>query len=363
MKITAIESILLTVPYRTRGQMNVIAGRPSPGLNMLLVRVETDAGLVGWGEAFGHAVAPGTKAVIDTMIAPLFIGRDPAAIGELMADAHRKLHIFGRNGPVIYGLSGVDIALWDIAAKAAGLPLYRLLGGGPRADVPAYSSLLRCANPDAVAASCGRALEQGFGHVKLHEVTLPAIAAARDAVGPGVGLMVDTNCPWSVPEALAMVEALRPLDLYWLEEPVWPPEDYEGLARVRAAGAITSAGENVTGLHAFRQLLEAGAVDILQPSVSKVGGITEMRKIAALAEAFGVRTVPHCGYLGPGFLATLHLVAAAGGNEFIERLNIDLDDSPFAGLTEVRQGRVAVPQGPGLGADPDPAAVARHRVN
>jgi L-alanine-DL-glutamate epimerase-like enolase superfamily enzyme len=221
---------------------------------------------------------------------------------------------------------------------------------------------LRCAGPDAVGESCARAIGQGYTHIKLHENTLPCIRAARDAVGPEIAIMVDANCPWSVDDAIAMVGALLPLDLYWLEEPVWPPEDFAGLARVRAAGAVTAAGENLAGLQAFRQLFEAGAVDIVQPSVSKMGGVTAMRAIIDLADAFGVRVVPHCGYLGPGYLATLHVLASLSDEQFIERLGLDLEESPFAAWTDVHGGRAAVPQGPGLGCDPDMAVVNRYRM-
>jgi L-alanine-DL-glutamate epimerase-like enolase superfamily enzyme len=331
MRITAVDSFLLTIPYRTSGRLHFIAGRPSPGLAMLLVRVRTDEGLEGWGEAFGHAVSPATKVAIDTLIAPLFRDRDPSDIDARMEEAQRKLR----------------------------LPLYRLLGGDERREVRAYSSLLRCAGPDAVAEACAAAVEQGYRHVKLHEITVPAVRAAREAVGADVALMVDTNCPWRVDEALRMVDTLRPFDLAWLEEPVWPPEDYEGLAKVRAAGAVTAAGENVAGLPSFERLMRAGAVDVLQPSVAKVGGIGAMRRITAMAQALGVAVVPHCGYLGPGFLATLHLVAAAAGEVLLERLNVEVEADPLAGRTSVRDGRVEVPQSPGLGADPDPALVAR----
>ncbi len=232
MKITAVESILLTVPYRTSGGLQSIAGRPSAGLNMLLLRLDTDQGVTGWGEAFGHGVCPATKTAFDTLVAPMLIGRDPSGIDALMHDLQQTLHLFGRSGAVMYALSGVDIALWDIAGKVAGEPLYRLLGGTDRA-LPAYASLLRCSGPDTVASSCVRALDQGYRQIKLHEITVPAVQAAREAVGADVALMLDTNCPWSVDEALAMVAALRPFDLHWLEEPVWPPEDRAHLRQPR----------------------------------------------------------------------------------------------------------------------------------
>jgi D-galactarolactone cycloisomerase len=360
MKITAVESILLTIPYRTSG-LQSIAGRPAAGLNILLLRLETDAGVTGWGEGFGHGVCPATKTAFDTLVGPMLIGRDPSGIDALMHDLQQTLHLFGRSGAVMYALSGVDIALWDIAGKVAGLPLYKLFGGEARA-LPAYASLLRCSGPDAVAESCARALGQGYRQIKLHEITLPAVKAARDAVGPDVTLMLDTNCPWSVGEALRMVEALRGFDLHWLEEPVWPPEDHAGLATVRAAGAVTAAGENAAGLLDFRRLFELGALDVAQPSVTKIGGISEMRRIIALAQEFGVRVVPHCPYFGPGFIASLHL-AAALPDATVERLAVDLEASPFGDWIDVKDGRLRVPQGPGLGCDPDPALVARYRTH
>jgi L-alanine-DL-glutamate epimerase-like enolase superfamily enzyme len=363
MKITAVETSFLTLPYHTSGGLQFIAGRPAAGLNMVLVRLETDAGIVGWGEAFGHAVAAGTKTALDTLLAPMLIGRDPADIGALMLDLSRKVHLLGRSGPVMYGLSGIDIALWDIAGKVAGLPIYKLLGGKDRRDLPAYSSLLRCTGPDAVARACRGAVESGFRHIKLHEITEPAVKAARDAVGPDVELMLDTNCPWTIDEAIAMTKTLAPYRLYWLEEPIWPPEDYEGLARVRAAGAITSCGENAGSVLDFRRMFELKAVAIAQPSVTKIGGISEMQRIIALGRNYGVPVVPHCGYLGAGFLATLHITAAMPDDVLVERLNVDLAENPYKPWNEIARGRASIPQAPGLGCDPDPDIVARYRTH
>lgn len=363
MKITAIDSFLLTIPYRTDGGFHYIAGRPSAGLTMLLVRVRTDEGLEGWGEAFGHAVAAGTKTVLDSLVAPFFIGRDPADIVPLMREAQRKLHIFGRTGSVIYALSGVDIALWDIAGKVANLPLHRLLGGGNRTSLEAYASLLRCSGTDAVAQSCSQAVAKGYKHIKLHEIDIPSVKAARAAVGDDIELMLDTNCPWSVGEAVSMAGRLKPYNLAWIEEPVWPPEDHAGLAHVRNTGAIIAAGENVASLHEFRALYQAGAIDIAQPSVSKIGGITEMGRIFALSDAFGIRVVPHCGYLGAGFLATLHLTAARPGNELVERLHIEVEANPFGDWADVNGGIVKMPDGPGLGCDPHMSLIERYKVH
>jgi D-galactarolactone cycloisomerase len=356
MKITAVESILLTIPYLTGSGLRMIAGRPAAGLNMLLVRLETDAGVTGWGEAFGHAVAPATRTVLDTVVGPMLLGRDARDISGLMGDLQRKLHLLGRNGPVIYALSGVDIALWDIAGKVAGVPLYQLLGSARRETLPAYASLLRCGSPAEVTESCRGALAQGF-----RQITVPAVQAARDAVGPEVALMLDTNCPWSRDEALAMIAALRPFDLHWLEEPLWPPEDYAGLAQLRATGMPIAAGENAS-LSDFRPAFELGALDVVQPSVTKVGGVSEMRRIIALAQQLGVRVVPHCPYLGPGFLASLHLTVPLP-DASVERLAVDLEASPLGDWIDARDGALRVPHGPGLGSDPDGELIARYRTH
>jgi D-galactarolactone cycloisomerase len=291
----------------------------------------------------------------------MLIGRDARDIAAVMDDLQRRLHLLGRNGPVTYALSGVDIALWDLAGKAAGLPLHRLLGSAPCAALPAYASLTRCSGPDAVAESCRQALAQGFRQIKLHEITLPAVQAARAAVGPDVTLMLDTNCPWSRDEARAMIEALRPCNLHWLEEPLWPPEDYAGLAQLRATGMTIAAGENAAASD-FPPMFELGALDVVQPSVTKVGGVSAVRRITALAEQSGVRVVPHCPYLGPGFLASLHLSAPLADAP-VERIAVDLEASPFGEWIDARDGEMRVPQGPGLGCDPEPELVARYRIH
>ena len=362
MNITAVETILLQIPYDIGGGRMAIAGRPASRLNILLVRIDTDDGLTGWGEAFGHAVAPATKVVIDTIIAPMLIGRDPSNIAGLMREVSQTLHLFGRNGPVIYGISGVDIALWDIAGKRAGLPLHQMIGGAAAKTVPVYASLLRYGEPVALQANALKAAAEGYRFIKLHEIDPDLVALARAAIGPDIALMVDTNCPWTRAQAAAMVERLRPSHLYWLEEPVWPPEDHAGLAGLRQRGMPISAGENAAGLQEFRAMFMAGAIDIAQPSVTKIGGITELLKIVALAEAFGVRVVPHCAYFGPGYLASAHIAACLGHDTPLERLYMNLETAPFAPCGVPRNGVADVPQGPGLGCDPDPDLIERYRI-
>lgn len=364
MKITAVETHLIRVPCDMGAAPRAFSGVGWTTMDTLFVRVVTEDGLEGWGEGFGHACCPATRAAIDTQLGPAFLGEDARDIGRLMRRMAQRVHLFGRNGPLTYALSAFDIALWDIAGKEAGQPLWRLLGGAPLSHVNAYASLLRYEDPASMAAAIERATGQGYRAAKLHEIELAPIRAAREAGGPELRLMVDTNCPWTVDEAIRRARAMQAFDLDWLEEPVWPPEDRAGLARVRRDGGVPiAAGENAAGLHDFKHLFEAGAVDIAQPSVAKIGGVSEVLRIAALADAFSVRVVPHCAYFGPGFLASLHLHAALVPEMPFERLFVDLEASPYGDLVVAKGGQVAVPQGPGLGCDPDRDILARYATS
>jgi len=363
MKITRVETRVLNLPMLIDSDATpMLGGRARTSIDMLLVRIDTDAGITGWGEAFGHRIFPATRAAIDTLLGPMLVGRDASQIAAITDDLQRTLHGVGRGGATIYALSGIDIALWDIAGKAAGQPLYKLLGGSRTTDLPAYASLLRYGNAKTVARYTEQALQRGYRHVKIHEITLPEIKAARDAAGPGIPLMVDTNCPWTVPEAIAMAKAMAPLDVHWLEEPVWPPENLAGLAEVRARGGLsTAAGENYGTAWDFRRAFEAGALTYAQPSVTKIGGVTEMRRVMTLAESFGVTVVPHSAYFGPGLLASIHCIAAMPGGSLVERFYCDFAENPLGDAIHPRNGRIAVPQGPGLGLDPDPTMLEKAR--
>jgi L-alanine-DL-glutamate epimerase-like enolase superfamily enzyme len=353
MKITKVETIVVNMPMVIEGAVvPKQGGRPRTSMDTLLARVDTDGGVSGWGEAFGHRIFPATQAALDTLIGPLCIGRDPTAIGALVDELQRGLAGVGRNGPAMYALSAIDIALWDIAGKLAGLPLYRLLGGSPRKALPAYASLLRYGEPGAVTHHVEKALKRGYRHIKLHEIAVGPIQAARNAAGPDIPIMVDCNCPWTVAEAIAMAHQLKQFHLKWLEEPVWPPEDHGGLARVQAEGGIpTAAGENAM-LPEFRGLFAAGAISYAQ-----------LRKVMALADAHGVAVVPHSAYFGPGLIASIHCIAAMPGESLVERYDADFAVNPLHdAIMPDKYGCLAVPQDPGLGIDPDSAVIAKLRI-
>lgn len=363
MKITAVETTWTRIPFDMGGRPAVSGGIGWQHMNTVWLRVITDQGLEGWGEAFGHASAATTMATLNAQLAPAILGQDARDIAGLRNRLGKAFHSFGRNGAHVFALSALDIALWDIAGKAANLPLWRMLGAAPVERLPAYASLLRYGDAGMVAAACERALGRGYRDVKLHEIAVPEVRAARQALGPVPQLMVDTNCPWTVTQAIAMARQMRDCDLSWLEEPVSPPGDYAGLARVRTEGAVPiAAGENAAGLHDFHQAFQAGALDVAQPSVIKIGGPSAMLEIAALAKAYGVRVVPHNAYFGPGYLASLHLNATIAPDAPFERLFIDLEASPLHELILAENGSVKVPDGPGLGRDPDMTAIERYQL-
>jgi L-alanine-DL-glutamate epimerase-like enolase superfamily enzyme len=362
MKITGVEAVPLSIPFQYGAEGWKLGSGGWKALDFCLVRVQTDNGLVGWGEAFSYSCRRAVAAAVRDMIAPIAIGRDAADIAGLHGDIQKRLHIFGRFGITAFALSGLDIALWDLAAKAAGKPLHALLGGARRERLPCYASLLRYADADLVTRYCKRALEEGHRAIKLHEVSEPVIAAARAAVPRDAALLLDVNCEWSVPEAIAVGKRLAPLGLEWFEEPVFPPEDGAGLRAVgEACGIAIAAGENCCFASQFAALLDG--VQYAQPSVTKVGGVTEFLKVAALVRERGVKLAPHSPYFGPGALATLHLLAALTDEARFEYFYLWAEASLYGAALQPRGGELGVPQAPGLGADPDPDVIRRYRAD
>jgi L-alanine-DL-glutamate epimerase-like enolase superfamily enzyme len=365
MKIASIETIPLRIPFTTGGQSagGVWGSKDLQVVDSLVVKVTADDGTVGWGETFGFTAIPAVKLVIDTILAPDVIGRDVTMREKLMFDLQKKFHIFGRSGAFIYGLSAIDIALWDIAGKAANKPIHQLLGGSEATSLATYASLIRYGHPELVRRNVRRAVDSGYKYLKLHEIDVECVRAAREEAGPDIEITLDVNCPWTVREALDMAEKLRPFNLRWLEEPVWPPENYAGLATVRKQGGIpVAAGENASTLMDFQHLLEAGAVDFIQPSPAKMGGITELQKVYALANAHNVTVMVHTFYDGPGLLASVHASAALGGaKSIVEWRYFDLEAQLYGDAIIPKEGRIQVPQGPGLGIEPNPDVIRDYR--
>ncbi|OBK23644.1 L-alanine-DL-glutamate epimerase [Mycobacterium asiaticum] len=361
--IAKVETLPLRIPLKVGSTPGAsLWGDTLSAADSLLVKVTTRDGVEGWGEAFGYRAVDSAKLAVDELIAPLCIGRDATQIGPLMLEIQKKLHVFGRGGALTYGLSAVDIALWDIAGKLANAPVSSLLGGAVT-TMRCYASLACYADPSLVAAVVRQAMDAGFHVLKLHEAGMSAIRAAREEAGPEVELIVDAGCPWTVTEASACARELKAVRLKFLEEPLWPPENFDGLAELRrATGIPLSAGENASTLMEFERMLAAGAVDFVQPSPAKMGGITELCKVFPLAAVHNIPVMTHSFYDGPGLLAALHATAALGtADSMIEWRWFDLEAFIYGDALTPTAGQITVPQGPGLGIDPDPDVISAYR--
>jgi L-alanine-DL-glutamate epimerase-like enolase superfamily enzyme len=360
MRIHAAETSIVQIPFPPAGDGVGIMPTTWNSLEFALVRLEDELGNVGWGEGFGYFTVDATKAIIDRLFVPRLLGAEITDIRAWNRQTQLDVHLFGRYGITVFALSAVDIALWDLAARRASVPLHQLLGTDPlRPSLDCYASLMRYGSADLVTAASQGALDRGYHSLKLHETTLTDIQACRDVIGPDMPMSVDVNCQWSSEFVSTHRDQLDALNIAWLEEPVFPPEDFGALEALRCPGLPLAAGENWCTAQQF--VASGDAVDIWQPSVTKVGGISEYLTILELAAERGKSVIPHCPYFGPGFFATLHLAATHDVMDNIEILFAD-PEAWLAPITYLqRAGRVFVPQGPGLGFSPDPAVYERYR--
>ena len=345
----------------------------------MVVEIETDAGLIGWGECYGPARM--TAAVVQSM-APWLIGEDPLRTDYLWQMIYARLRDHGQKGLVIEGLSGIDIALWDIKGRHFGVPAYRLLGGPLRTEVQAYATgLYRRKSGDPLrylAEEAAGYVAEGFGAVKLKvgfgvEEDAAVTRAVREAIGPGAALMVDANHAYDTVAAIRLGRMIEPYDIGWFEEPV-PPEDVAGYRAVKGALSIPVAGgECEFSRFGFRDLLVSRAIDIIQPDTCAAGGLSECKKIADMAEAFGVRYNPHVWGTGIAIAASLQLLAVLPAHTPVSlapvqpMLEFDRTEHPIrqsllAQPIEHSGGIVRVPDGPGLGIEVDRDALVRFSV-
>ncbi len=358
--IKRLDTVILKVPFDDfyRGER----GKPRgwTHFDTVLLRVEDMNGTVGWGEAFAYNCAEAVAAAVRHMVCPLVVGKEVTDVAAFTLDLQKKLHIWGRYGITMFAISGIDIALWDLAAKQAGVSLAAHLGGRERDSVPAYASLVGYREMKPLQAVAALAAEDGFADIKLHEPGYDCIEAGRQAVGDRIRLTTDVNCAWTVEEAEAILPKLKALDLFWVEEPIFPPEDYPTLARLGQYGVPLSSGENACTAMEFARLIEA--VTYPQPSVIKVGGVSEFLKVAALAKAAGKTIMPHSPYFGPGYWATLQLCAHLPEAGLFEFLYVEADGWLGKDIPLPKGGQVAIPDAPGIGFEPNEAAIAQFRV-
>jgi len=375
MKITHVETHVLEAPLSEPfgWSFSSTAVRAS-----CLVEIRTDDGLTGWGECYGP---PRINASIVAALKGRLIGRDPRTTDVIWMDLYNHFRDYGQKGVVISAISGIDIALWDLKGRHFGVPVAMLLGGAERTAVDAYATgtyRRGSGDPlDYIVEEVSGYAREGFKAVKLkigfgvaEDVRL--IKAVRAAIGPGVGLMLDANHGFDVLEAIAVGRAVADLDIGWFEEPV-VPDELDSYVAVRQGQPIPVAGGECEFTRwGFREVLQRRAMDIVQPDTCAAGGLSECKKIADMAAAFGIRYVPHVWGTGIGLAAALQLLAALPHvpprhTPRAPMLELDRSEHPFrqAVLTaplEHVDGRVAIPTGPGLGIEVDRAAIARFKV-
>ncbi|MDW4500040.1 mandelate racemase/muconate lactonizing enzyme family protein [Sulfitobacter sp. D35] len=387
MKITAIRSHVLQcdMPEELGYSQQYYAKRTAH-----LVEVTTEDGLTGWGECFGPGnVALANKTIVERVIAPMVLGMDALDRDVIWHKVYNLLRDHGQKGMPIQALSGVDIALWDIAGKAGGLPVHKLIGGAHRTDVPAYGygmMLKRESVADHVARFRDEAaaiIGMGFTATKMKTGLGPrADVQLCAAVAASVGdarFMVDANHCYTTSDAFYVGRALDEMGAYWFEEPV-APEDLDGYRELRAGLKTNiSGGEAEFARWGWRSILENRGLDIAQPEVCALGGITEYLRVLALAHAHFTPVINHVWGSAVAVATNLQLLAAmppmpGGLHPWEPMLEFDTTENRFRDhlLTEPLDiqgqvarngGRVAVPTGPGLGVEPDPEFIARYEIS
>jgi L-alanine-DL-glutamate epimerase-like enolase superfamily enzyme len=303
----------------------------------VIVEIFTDDGLVGIGNA---ALSPQvTKTLIDQYLKPLLIGADPWDIEFLWQHMYRKTMAFGRKGVAMVAISAIDIALWDLLGKSAKQPVYRLLGGRTKPHIPVYASRLYSTPLDELAAESAKYKAEGYQAMKLRfgwgpvdgaagmQRNIDLVRTVRETVGEDIDVMADAYMGWTLDYAKRMMRLLEPFNLRWLEEAVIP-DDIHGYAELRRFGRTPlAAGEHEHTIYGFRELLEAKAVDYIQFDTNRVGGISQARKIAALAEAHSIPVIPHAGQMH-----NYHIVMASLNSpmaEFFPPVDVEVGNELF----------------------------------
>jgi len=341
----------------------------------LVVEIFADNGLVGIGNA---ALSPQvTKQTIDLYLAPLLIGADPWDIEQLWQHMYRRTMAFGRKGIAMVAISAVDIALWDLLGKSAKQPVYRLLGGRTKPRIPVYASRLYATPLDELAREAQRYKDEGYSAMKLRygygpidgaagmQKNVALVRTVRETVGDGVDIMTDAYMGWSLDYAKRMLPLLEPFNLRWLEEPTIP-DDIGGYAELRRRTSIPIAGgEHEHTLYGFQQLLEAKAVDVIQFDTNRVGGLTQARKIAAIAEAHSIPVIPHAGQMH-----NYHVVMASLNSpmaEFFPPVDVEVGNELFwyifDGEPKPKDGFIDLDENtPGLGLTINESALKQFHV-
>jgi L-alanine-DL-glutamate epimerase-like enolase superfamily enzyme len=343
--------------------------------NWLLVEIFTDAGLVGLGNA---ALSPMvTKELIDIYLKPLLVGADPWDVEYLWQQMYRRTLAFGRKGVALTAISAVDIGLWDLLGKAAKQPVFRLLGGRTKEKIPVYASRLYAMPIPELRAEAQRYKDEGYKMMKLRfgwgpldgaegmRKNVELVRNVREVVGDGVDIMADAYMGWTLDYAKRMLPMLEPFHLRWLEEAVIP-DDTRGYKELKSYGRVPIAGgEHEFTIFGFRDLLESNALDYIQFDTNRVGGISQARKISAMAEAFQVPVVPHAGQMH-----NYHVVMASLNSpiaEFFPKVDVEVGNELFwyifDGEATPTNGYIDLDDNlPGLGLTVNEESLKRFRI-
>jgi D-galactarolactone cycloisomerase len=339
----------------------------------LIVEVLTDEGIIGWGEGFCHGNQSPllAQAVVENVLKPILIGKDPSDTDVLWDTMYYETQTYGRKGIVISAISAIDVALWDCLGKKEGKPIYKLLGGAYRRDVPAYASgFFRKPYEKYPDKNIDEALcyvDQGFKAMKMKggfgvKEDIITMEKVRDAVGFDVSIMIDANCAYNASYARKILYAYDKLDVFWFEEPL-PPHDYEGYLELKnSTSVLIAGGENEFTKYGFQKWIASKALDILQPDLCFAGGFTECKKIIALAQAWNTILMPHAWGSAIAQAASMQFLAIIPPMPLtftpIEPIfEYDQSDHPFrkdlvSPVLELNSdGRVAISDKPGIGVD------------
>jgi galactonate dehydratase len=361
MKIQGIEAYVVGNPWK----------------NWVLVKVTTDEGLHGWGDATcGLSSQPAVSAVRE--IRRMCLGRDPRDIEALWDAVHKGLYLTA-NGILLSALSGITTACWDILGKSLGAPLYTLLGGRMHESLRAYANgwYQGPREPAAFAERAAKVAAMGYTALKFdpfgsnyrfldnreRKVSLDIVAAVREAVGTDVGLLIEAHDRFTVPEAIRLAGELEAFGCEWMEAPIWS-EDIAGLRAVAAASRVRIvAGERFSTPRQFADLVGGGHFDVVQPEYVELGGIARLREAAAIADAHGVTVAPHNARCPLSTAVNVHVMTATRNfyiQESFDDFHVPWASDLFVGVPRVKDGRLTASTSPGLGVEVNEALFERH---
>jgi len=370
MKITNVEAIVLKLPD--------ISSAADGTQDDLIIKVETDEGITGYGEV---DTAPYVgKAVVDAYMShgtcfglrEIVLGNDPFDYEQIWNEMWAKTYYYGRSGPVIHVMSGIDMAIWDIMGKSAGKPVHKLLGGSYVQKVRPYASALMPEHKDDVKAMVEKYVSSGYTAIKFgwgplgYDIKrdLELVETARKSAAGHIEIMIDIGKRYTLKQAMQVARAMEQMNIFWLEEPL-AAEDYTGYRRLTESTTMRIAtGEEESGRLAFARLIRESGVDVIQPDISRCGGLTEAKKIASLAADNHITLVPHAFKTGILVAASIQLIAALPGVPFLEfsvtesAIRKELLLKPFV----QKDGFVAVPETPGLGIELNPEVIRKYGV-